>query len=100
MPRGLVYTLYASLVLIWSSTWVAIKIGLEDMPPLLSAGIRFAIAGAGLLALANALNRPLRTDAGLATTLGLLPFASAYGLIQPARPNNTCRPGSRPSRSA
>jgi drug/metabolite transporter (DMT)-like permease len=51
------------------------------MPPLLSAGIRFAIAGAGLLALAKALNRPLKTDATLATTLGLLPFAAAYGLI-------------------
>jgi drug/metabolite transporter (DMT)-like permease len=81
VQRALVYTLYASLVLIWSSTWVAIKIGLEDMPPLLSAGIRFAIAGAGLLALAKALNRPLKTDATLATTLGLLPFAAAYGLI-------------------
>ena len=49
MPRSLVWTLYALLVVIWSSTWVAIKIGLEDIPPLLGAGIRFALAGAGLL---------------------------------------------------
>jgi drug/metabolite transporter (DMT)-like permease len=81
MPRPLVWTLYGTLVLIWSSTWVAIKIGLEDVPPLLSAGVRFAIAGVGLLALARALNRPLRTDATLAATLGLLPFAAAYVLI-------------------
>ena len=81
MPRPLVWSLYALLVVIWSSTWVAIKIGLEDVPPLLSAGIRFAIAGVGLLAVAKALRRPLRTDAALATTLGLLPFAAAYGLI-------------------
>jgi drug/metabolite transporter (DMT)-like permease len=81
VSRPLVWTLYGSLVLIWSSTWVAIKIGLEDVPPLLSAGVRFAIAGAGLLALARALDRPLRTDATLATLLGLLPFAAAYGLI-------------------
>jgi drug/metabolite transporter (DMT)-like permease len=60
---------------------VAIKIGLDDMPPLLSAGLRFAIAGAGLLVLARAMRRPLQTDAVLATTLGLLPFAAAYGLI-------------------
>ena len=33
--------LYALLAVIWSSTWVAIKIGLEDCPPLLGAGIRF-----------------------------------------------------------
>jgi drug/metabolite transporter (DMT)-like permease len=81
VPRPLVWTLYGSLVLIWSSTWVAIKIGLEDVPPLLGAGVRFAIAGVGLLVLAKALNRPLRTDVALAATLALLPFAAAYGLI-------------------
>ena len=81
MPRGLVWTLYACLVLIWSSTWVAIKIGLEDCPALLGAGIRFAIAGIGLLAVARLMGRPLRTDARLATVLALFPFAAAYGLI-------------------
>src|SRR5215213_6124 len=81
MSRGLVWSLYGTLVLIWSSTWVAIKVGLEDVPPLLGAGVRFALAGAGLLVLARALGRPLRTDARLAAVLGLLPFATAYGLI-------------------
>jgi drug/metabolite transporter (DMT)-like permease len=81
MPRPLVWTLYGLLVLIWSSTWVAIKIGLEDVPPLLSAGVRFAIAGTGLLVLARAMGRPLKTDVRLAAVLGLLPFAAAYGLI-------------------
>jgi drug/metabolite transporter (DMT)-like permease len=68
-------------VVIWSSTWVTIKIGLEDVPPLLGAGIRFAIAGAGLLLLARALGRTLRTDVILAPLLALLPIAGAYGLI-------------------
>jgi drug/metabolite transporter (DMT)-like permease len=81
MSRPAVWLLYALNVIIWSSTWVAIKIGLEDVPPLLSAGVRFAIAGAALLALARALGRPLRTDVRLASVLGLLPFAAAYGLI-------------------
>jgi drug/metabolite transporter (DMT)-like permease len=81
VPRSLVWTLYACLVVIWSSTWVAIKIGLEDLPPLLGAGIRFALAGAGLLVLARLMGRPLRTDARLAGVLALLPFAAAYGLI-------------------
>jgi drug/metabolite transporter (DMT)-like permease len=80
VPRALVWSLYALNVLIWSSTWVAIKIGLEDVPPLLGAGVRFAVAGAGLLVLAKALRRSLRTDALLAVVLGLLPFAGAYGL--------------------
>ena len=81
MPRSLVWTLYALLVVIWSSTWVAIKIGLEDLPPLLGAGIRFALAGAGLLAVARLMGRPLRTDPRLAGVLALMPFAAAYGLI-------------------
>jgi drug/metabolite transporter (DMT)-like permease len=81
VPRSLVWTLYACLVLIWSSTWVAIKIGLEDLPPLLGAGIRFAIAGIGLLAVARLTGRPLRTDPRLAAVLALFPFAAAYGLI-------------------
>ena len=81
MSRAVVWSLYAGLVVIWSSTWVAIKIGLEDLPPLLGAGIRFALAGVGLLVLARLMGRPLRTDARLATVLALLPFAAAYGLI-------------------
>ncbi|MEA2333164.1 MAG: hypothetical protein QOH58_3302 [Thermoleophilaceae bacterium] len=68
-------------MLIWSSTWVAIKIGLEDCPPLLGAGIRFAAAGLVLLACAVALRRPLRTNLRLAAVLGLFPFALAYGLV-------------------
>jgi drug/metabolite transporter (DMT)-like permease len=81
VPRSLVWTLYGTLVLIWSSTWVAIKIGLEDLPPLLGAGIRFALAGVGLLAIARLMGRPLRSDARLAVVLALFPFAAAYGLI-------------------
>jgi drug/metabolite transporter (DMT)-like permease len=81
VPRTVVWWLYAALVIIWSSTWVVIKIGLEDVPPLLGAGIRFAVAGAGLLVAARLMRRSLRTDLILAATLATLPFAAAYGLI-------------------
>ena len=81
MSRGAALSLYALLVLIWSSTWVAIKIGLEDAPALLGAGVRFALAGVLLLGYAAVRRRPLRTDKLLALTLGLLPFAFCYGLV-------------------
>lgn len=81
MSRAAVWLLYALLVVIWSSTWVAIKVGLEDIPPLLGAGVRFAAAGVGLLLLARVGGRALRTDWLLAAILGALPFAAAYGLI-------------------
>ena len=34
------------MCMIWGLTWVAIKIGLEDLPPFLSAGVRFVLASA------------------------------------------------------
>ncbi len=81
MSRAALFSLYALLVLIWSSTWVAIKFGLEDSPPLLGAGLRFALAGIVLLAFAALQRRPLRTDWLLAAVLAALPFAFAYGLV-------------------
>jgi drug/metabolite transporter (DMT)-like permease len=81
VPRSAVIGLYAGLVVIWSSTWVAIKIGLEDCPPLLGAGIRFTAAGLVLLAFAAVRGRSLRTDVRLAAILALMPFAFAYGLV-------------------
>jgi drug/metabolite transporter (DMT)-like permease len=81
VSRVAVIGLYLLLVIIWSSTWVAIKIGLEDCPPLLGAGIRFAAAGLVLLAFAVATGRRLRTDAWLAAILALMPFALTYGLV-------------------
>ena len=69
------------LVLIWSSTWVSIKIGLEDCPPLLSAGIRFTLAGLVLLAVTALRRRSLGTNPALALLLAAFPFALAYGLV-------------------
>jgi drug/metabolite transporter (DMT)-like permease len=76
-----VWTLYGCLVLVWSSTWVVIAVGLDGVAPFLGAGIRFALAGLGVLAAARALGRPLRTDPWLVATVGALPFATTYGLI-------------------
>jgi drug/metabolite transporter (DMT)-like permease len=81
VSRAALISLYGMLAVVWSSTWVAIKFGLEDCPPLLGAGIRFALAGVVLLAFGAASGRSLRTDARLAAILALMPFAFAYGLV-------------------
>src|SRR3954447_18526971 len=81
MSRPVVWSLYALLVAIWSSTWVAIKIGLEDTPPLLGAGVRFAAAGIGLLVLAAVQRRRLSTARVLAAVLAALPFFGTYALV-------------------
>jgi drug/metabolite transporter (DMT)-like permease len=81
VSRPLVWILYAGCVLVWSSTWVVIAVGLDDIAPFFGAGIRFALAGVALLAGAAIARRSLRTDVVLAATVGLLPFATTYGLI-------------------
>src|SRR4030081_2139101 len=42
---------FLALCVIWSSTWLAIKVGLRDLPPISFVAIRFAIAVAVLLAI-------------------------------------------------
>ena len=42
--KYLAVIVFISLSLIWSSTWVAIKVGLETVPPFYSAAIRFFLA--------------------------------------------------------
>jgi drug/metabolite transporter (DMT)-like permease len=73
--------LYAACVLVWSSTWVVIAVGLEDIAPFFGAGVRFTLAGVGVLLAAVGLKRPLRTDFALSALIGVLPFATTYGLI-------------------
>jgi drug/metabolite transporter (DMT)-like permease len=74
----------ALLCLVWGSTWVVIKEGLEDLPPLTSAAARFGLAGAAMALLARVLRE--REGGGdpprwLWLSLGLLNFALSYGLV-------------------
>jgi len=45
--------IYILLCLLWGSTWLAIKIGLTDAPPLTTAAVRFLIALAVLFTIAR-----------------------------------------------
>jgi drug/metabolite transporter (DMT)-like permease len=42
---------FVGLCAIWGSTWLAIKVGLRDLPPISFAGIRFALAALILFAI-------------------------------------------------
>jgi drug/metabolite transporter (DMT)-like permease len=50
MKRSTGYTLFLVMCVVWGLTWIAIKSGLEAIPPLLFAGTRFTAAGMILLA--------------------------------------------------
>jgi len=69
---------------IWGSTWLAIKLGLRDLPPITFAGIRFALAGAVLFAiiwLSGARLPRSRRDWILLGYTGLLSITVNYALV-------------------
>jgi drug/metabolite transporter (DMT)-like permease len=69
---------------IWGSTWLFIKIGLDDLPPLTFAGIRFVLASLilTLLVLARRARWPrTRNEWVLIAVVGLLQFTLNYGLV-------------------
>jgi drug/metabolite transporter (DMT)-like permease len=75
---------YLALCVIWSSTWLAIKVGLEDLPPISFVALRFAIAIAVLLAISVGRVRLLparRGDFKLLAYTGVLMFAMNYALL-------------------
>ena len=69
---------------IWGSTWLFIKLGLEDLPPLSFAGVRFVIAATLLFAVVLLRRVPLprnRKDWKLMAVTGVLAFSLNYGLL-------------------
>ena len=72
------------LCLIWGSTWLFIKLGLEDLPPFTFAGIRFVLASAILFSLVAVRRLSLprkRSDWVLLASTGVLAFCINYGLL-------------------
>src|SRR2546425_12883902 len=68
---------------IWGSTWLFIKIGLNDLPPLTFAGIRFVLASLILSSLVwmRRVRWPRTRDEGaLIAISGFLPFSLYYCL--------------------
>ena len=72
------------LCCIWGSTWLFIKLGLKDLPPLTFAGIRFVIAAIILFVIIAVRRVPLpnkRRDLLLLALTGVLSFSLNYGLV-------------------
>jgi drug/metabolite transporter (DMT)-like permease len=60
--RGKALVAYLLVCIFWGSTYLAIRVGVAELPPFLFAGTRFVIAGALLLTLALALGGTLPRD--------------------------------------
>lgn len=60
-PRARVIAAFAAIYLIWGSTYLAIRVAIETLPPLLMLGARFAVAGLLMLAWARLRGAPAPT---------------------------------------
>ena len=75
---------WVTLCVVWSSTWLAIKIGLRDLPPISFVAIRFLVAIVVLLAVSIGRTRLLprgRKDYVVLAITGVLMFAVNYTLL-------------------
>ncbi len=84
MSRALVIAIYCILCLIWSSTWLMIKIGLQGAPPVTGAALRFIIAALIVYAILLKRRIPLprtRRFLLLSVFLGFFQMGIPYALV-------------------
>src|SRR5437762_11553952 len=81
--KGKALIAYLVVCVLWGTTYLAIKVGVTELPPFLFAGLRFFVAGLILLALARALRDPLprRSDWRTLTIVGVLLLAGGNAFV-------------------
>lgn len=74
---------FAIIYLVWGSTFLAIRVGVREVPPFLLAAIRFLLAGLFLYgwAVVRGERSPDRRQWMSAVLIGLLIFVMDYGLL-------------------
>jgi drug/metabolite transporter (DMT)-like permease len=83
---ALIWSAMWSVYIIWGTTYLAIRVSNETLPPLIAAGIRFLIAGAVLYAFAIRRgdvegDRPGKPQWGAAALVGLGLVAGGNGMV-------------------
>ena len=74
---------FAIIYFVWGSTFLAIRVGVREVPPFLLAGMRFLVAGLVLYGWTRARGTPSPTarEWGAASFLAVLIFVFDYGLL-------------------
>jgi len=74
---------FAIIYFVWGSTFLAIRVGVREVPPFLLAGMRFLVAGIVLYVWMRARGTPSPSarEWGAASFLALLIFVFDYGLL-------------------
>jgi drug/metabolite transporter (DMT)-like permease len=81
--RASLLVAFATLYVIWGSTYLAIRIAVVTWPPLVLAAVRFTLAGGGLYAWLRARGAPppARREWGAAVLVGTLLLGGGNGLV-------------------
>ena len=82
--RGRAFLAYVVVCIVWGSTFLGIRIGVQGLPPFLLAGVRFTLAGLILAGIARLLGQALpsrRRDWGTLALVGVLLLTSGNGLV-------------------
>jgi drug/metabolite transporter (DMT)-like permease len=82
--RGRAFLAYVIVCVVWGSTFLGIRIGVQGLPPFLMAGVRFTLAGLILAGIARLLGQMLptrREDWTTLTLVGVLLLTSGNGLV-------------------
>lgn len=72
--RTLAYAAFAIVCVVWGTTYLAIAIALETVPPLLLTGTRFVVAGLIMLAVARLRGERIPTERRTLANLALVGF--------------------------
>jgi len=74
---------FAIIYIVWGSTYLAIRVGVQEMPPFLMAGIRFTVAGLAVYAWMRitGVSSPSWREWKAATLLGTLMFLMDYACL-------------------
>jgi drug/metabolite transporter (DMT)-like permease len=82
-PSWQIVLAFAIIYFVWGSTFLAIRIGVREVPPFLLAAMRFVVAGAALYGWMRFKGTPgpTRREWISATFLGLLIFVIDYGCL-------------------
>ena len=82
-PAWKVLLAFAIIYFVWGSTFLAIRVGVREVPPLLLAGIRFLVAGVVLFAWMRVKGTPFPTlrQWRSITLIALLIFVFDYGSL-------------------
>jgi drug/metabolite transporter (DMT)-like permease len=78
------HALFAAICLIWGATWIAVKVGIEAVPPIAFAGTRFTVAGSillGALWWQGTTSRVARADLPRFAAVTLLMVVATYTLL-------------------